>query len=240
MEKLLLFDVDGTLVDTEGAGLLSLQDGVYDAFPHLGGETFPPLDLGGATDGSVVAFLFEEFGVENHEENRAQFYESYLEALASRLREFTGQGKGRVLEGVIPLLEHLRENRPEWTLGLLTGNAARGALAKLSHYQLDHFFLFGAYGDDHADRNALGPIALERASRDHELEFSPADVVIIGDTHKDISCARAFGAHALAVATGSPTVEDLARAKPDILLESFGNLPQVVDAIGSLFVGQEG
>lgn len=237
MEKLLLFDVDGTLVDTEGAGLYSLRDGIFSAFPELAGKPFPALDLGGATDGSVVAFLFEEFGIEDHKENRERFFGSYLKALKSRLRSFQEEGKGRVLEGVIPLLEQIQANRPEWTLGLLTGNTSSGARAKLSHYQIDHYFLVGAYGDDHADRNALGPIALQRAASDHDLHFSAEETVIIGDTPKDIACARAFGAHVVAVATGASSREELEEGNPDRILKDFRESSEVMEAISSLFVG---
>ena len=121
------------------------------------------------------------------------------------------------------------------TLGLLTGNTADGAKVKLSHYGVDHHFVFGAYGDDHADRNALGPIALERAERDHGLKFDPTDVVVIGDTPKDVACARAFGARVIAVATGASSHEELAAFDPDILLEDFANTDDALAAIEAAF-----
>ncbi|MDF2377151.1 MAG: HAD family hydrolase [Verrucomicrobiales bacterium] len=235
MEKLLLFDIDGTLIDTEGAGLISLEEGLFSAFPELEGRPFPPLDLGGATDGSVIAFLFEAFGLEDHSGNRERFFEFYLHALKGRLQSFEKEGKGRLLAGVVPLLEGLARCSDRVTLGLLTGNTADGAKVKLSHYGVDHHFVFGAYGDDHADRNALGPIALERAERDHGLKFDPTDVVVIGDTPKDVACARAFGARVIAVATGASSHEELAAFDPDILLEDFANTDDALAAIEAAF-----
>ncbi|MDF1656632.1 MAG: HAD hydrolase-like protein [Verrucomicrobiales bacterium] len=235
MEKLLLFDIDGTLIDTEGAGLISLQKGMVTAFPELSGRAFPPLDLGGATDSSVVAFLFEAYGLENHFENQTRFFDFYLIALKEQLQVFEKEGKGRVLDGVVPLLQQLATCSHRWTLALLTGNTAHGARAKLSHYGVDHHFAFGAYGDDHADRNELGPIALRRAEKDHGLIFDSADVVVIGDTPKDVACARAFGARVIAVATGASSHQELAGVDPDILLKNFEDTDETLAAIEAVF-----
>ncbi len=235
MENLLLFDIDGTLIDTEGAGLISLEEGMFSAFPDLSGKPFPPLDLGGATDGSVVAFLFESFELDDHPENRTRFFDSYLTALKGRLKSFEKEGKGRLLPGVVPLLEALAMCPDRMTLGILTGNTAEGAKAKLRHYGVDHHFVFGAYGDDHADRNALGPIALRRAEVDHGLKFEPAKVVVIGDTPKDVICARAFGARVIAVATGASSHQDLAATDPDMLLHDLENTDHTISVIESVF-----
>lgn len=231
MEKLLLFDIDGTLIDTEGAGLHSLHEGFFAAFPELSGRPFPPLDLGGATDGSVVEFLFRTFGLEDRGENRDRFYRAYLGALRLRLQAFTAEGKGRLLDGVVPLLEALADLADEWTLALLTGNTAEGARVKLSHYGVDHHFAFGAFGDDSPDRNALGPIALQRAAGEHGLFFEAADVVVIGDTPKDVACARAFGAKVIAVATGAAPATVLEASEPDLLLPDFADTAASLAAI---------
>lgn len=233
--KLLLFDIDGTLIDTEGAGLYSLEEGFFAAFPGSQGIPFPPLDLGGATDGSVVAFLFEEFGIEDHEKNRERFFSFYSSALKRKLVEFQARGKGRLLPGVIPLLDELSRADHPSILALLTGNTSEGAFIKLSHYAIDHHFAFGAFGDDHPDRDALGPIAMRRAAELHGSAFAPDDIVIIGDTPKDVRCARAFGAKVIAVATGACSEEVLLESNPDILLSSLEHTGKVLEALDNVF-----
>ncbi len=103
-------------------------------------------------------------------------------------------------------------------LAILTGNTQAGAWVKLRHYGIDQHFSVGAYGDDHHDRNALGPIARERAVSAFGRDFLPADIAVIGDTPKDIACARAFGARVVAVASGAATRSELEVMSPDVLL----------------------
>lgn len=235
MKRLLLFDIDGTLIDTEGAGLAALEDGLYEAFPGREHISFPPLDLGGATDGSVIAFLFRHFTIEDHPENHRLFHGAYTGALRSRLETFRGEGRGRILPGVRRLVEHLAEER-DFALGLLTGNMEAGARIKLDHFDLGRHFAFGAFGDDHHDRNLLGPIAVERAFQCTGATFASGDTVIIGDTIKDIACARAFGARVVGVATGSSSGQTLASGDPDALLQDLSDLPAVLEAIESVFL----
>ena len=235
MKALLLFDIDGTLVDTEGAGLLSLEEGLFGAFPeHRGSRPFPPLDLAGATDGSVVAFLFEHFEIEDHSGSREAFFESYSACLDHCMGQYRAMGKGQALLGVAELLTILSARPQDFDLGLLTGNTEQGARIKLRHFALDTHFTFGAFGDDHHDRNQLGPIALERAREQTGRSFSPDTVVIIGDTVKDIACARAFGARVLAVASGSVSRKTLEAARPDAILDDLGNLTEVLEVIDGL------
>jgi phosphoglycolate phosphatase-like HAD superfamily hydrolase len=115
--------------------------------------------------------------------------------------EYRQQIIRRVFGGVSELLSQLPA-RHEATVGLLTGNTAGGAASKMRHFGLAHHFAFGACGCDHADRNRLGPIALERAVAHAGQTFTAAETWIIGDTPKDIACAHAIGARCLAVATG--------------------------------------
>jgi phosphoglycolate phosphatase-like HAD superfamily hydrolase len=106
-------------------------------------------------------------------------------------------------------------------VGLLTGNIAGGAQAKMRHFGLDHHFPFGAFGDDHHDRNELGPVALERASGHAGRSFSPRETLVIGDTPEDIRCAQAMGARCLAVATGSFSAAQLREHGAEIVVESL-------------------
>ena len=230
----MLFDIDGTLVDTEGAGLESLKGGLYSAFPDCVGREFPPLDLGGATDGSVVAFLFAHFSIEDTEGNRDLFFESYSSCLDETLVSFRENGKGRALPGVSDSLKVLQE-MVTVPMGLLTGNIESGARIKLRHFGLDGYFRFGAFGDDHHDRNELGPIAMERAKKETGQDFAPEETAIIGDTLKDIACARACGAKAIAVATGTVSREALLAAEPDLFFDDLSEPGEVLLAIEAVF-----
>ncbi len=232
--KLLLFDIDGTLVDTEGAGLVALEAGFFKAFPFCRERSFPTLDLGGATDSSVVAFLLDHFEIEDHGDHRDLFFDEYLQALDCYMREFRSRGKGRILPGVPELLGRLRA-REDCLLGILTGNVEAGARLKLKHFDIDHHFGFGAFGTDHETRNGLGPIAIDRAEVVAGRRFDPSSVVILGDTLKDIACARAFNARVIAVATGGASEKILGSGSPDILLPNFVDTAASIEAIDSLF-----
>lgn len=232
--KLILFDIDGTLIDTEGAGLMALEVAFYAAFPEHLGRVFPPLELGGATDNGLVMYLFDHFGLADLPEHRIRFFCSYIEQLSANLERFSVEGRGRVLPGVMDILDALSRGDGHY-LAILTGNTQAGAWVKLRHYGIDRHFSVGAYGDDHHDRNALGPIARERAVSVFGRDFLPADIAVIGDTPKDIACARAFGARVVAVASGAATRSELEAMAPDVLLDDLSDCSGVVKAIASLF-----
>lgn len=229
---LLLFDIDGTLLDTGGAGLNALRAGLLEEFGLLDrAEDFPPLDLAGATDSGVVRFLFDHFAIPVSEENIERFYARYHHQLEHGLKT-EGLTRGRLLPGIDRLMERLKDHHA--VLGLLTGNIARGAWTKVASYGLEGVFEFGAFGDDHHDRNELGPVAMARAAAFSGREFAPNLVFIIGDTPKDIRCARACGAWAVAVATGRFSREELAEHEPDLLFDSLEDIEHFVTEIERL------
>ncbi len=211
---LLLFDIDGTLVDTGGKGMNALRKTAVEVF----GSDGPPLDLAGSTDLGIISNLYLHFEVEPSEERTHRFFEIYHQHLKASLE--SDLAEGRVLDGVMEWLEELALHRHA-QLGLLTGNTELGAEIKLRHYGLHHHFPFGAYGSDRADRNLLGHIALERAFAVTGKKFTPEQTLIIGDTPKDIACAHAIGARCLAVATGHFTAEQLEKAGADWVLGSL-------------------
>lgn len=212
-KKLLLFDVDCTLVDTGGAGMSALKEAARKIFGNEG----PPLDLAGSTDSGIVRGLFQYFGQEYDPVLEEEFYQVYLPLMEENLKqEHFG---GRVLEGVCDLLSDLEKEGN--TLGLLTGNIERGGWAKVNHYGLAEYFQFGSWGDDHWDRNQLGPIAIERANEKTGQGFTAADVIVIGDTCKDVACAHAIGAPCLAVATGNVSAADLEKCGADLVIEDL-------------------
>lgn len=218
---LYLFDIDGTLIDTGGAGMAALKQATREIF----GDEGPELDLAGSTDLGIVGGIHRHYGVEFTDEAFENYISVYHERLAANLAR--GEFAGRVIAGVFPLLQHLAADDSA-TLGLLTGNTAQGAGIKVGHFGLADYFAFGAYGCDHADRNYLGPIALQRAQNHSGRAFCVDETWIIGDTPKDIACAQAIGARCLAVATGSFSIAQLQSHGADLVVASLE------DAIGLL------
>lgn len=211
---LYLFDIDGTLVDTGGAGMAALKEATCEIFGHEG----PALDLAGSTDLGIVANIHAHFEIEPTRERIDAYFDVYLGRLDWNLTR--GGFSGRVFDGVHELLAGLAD-RPDATIGLLTGNIAGGAASKMRHFGLSGHFPFGAYGSDHADRNRLGPIALERAAVHAGRSFTAAETWVIGDTPKDIACAHAIGARCLAVATGQFSAAALEEHGADRVVESL-------------------
>jgi phosphoglycolate phosphatase-like HAD superfamily hydrolase len=211
---LLLFDIDGTLVDTGGKGMAALRKTASEIFGNEG----PPLDLAGSTDLGILENLHAHFGAAPCAERTHRFFETYHIHLEDSLISNTAEG--RVLDGVVELLQEIA-GAPHAKPALLTGNTMQGAWIKLRHYRLDHHFSFGAYGSDRADRNLLGRIALERALAHTGQAYGPERTLVIGDTPKDIACAHAVGAKCLAVATGQFTESQLAEAGADWVAASL-------------------
>jgi len=230
--RLLLFDIDGTLLHTGGAGISAIHEGMRNAFDLRNtADQMPPLELGGATDAGLARFLFNHFEIDHSTENEEAFYNAYHECLSQNLAHHSKINTGHLLPGVTELLESLNKH-DHLALGLLTGNIQRGAWTKLEQFDIEHFFQTGAFGDDHHDRNHLGPIAIDRAAQHFECDFSAEDTIIIGDTPKDIACARACGACAVAVATGTFTFEALSSFEPDHLFENFEDESSFFKVIG--------
>lgn len=220
---LILFDIDGTILTSGGAGETALRLGFQEEFGLE--ETLTQVEISGRTDSGIARQILARHGLEAHEENLDRFFNAYLRHLEALLPERTG----RVLPGVLPLLETLREI-PNVCLGLLTGNLERGAFLKLRHYGVGNIFKFGAFADDHHDRNQLGAFALARARAHHGGSFAPHRTFVVGDTPHDISCARACSAQAIAVATGSFTMEQLDPFHPDALFPNLSDLAAVLRA----------
>jgi phosphoglycolate phosphatase-like HAD superfamily hydrolase len=228
-DTLLLFDIDGTLLDTGGAGAGALLDAAESVF-GVRREDLPPLDLAGATDGGVIRKLFEDAKHEFGEEKAEAFRDCYLVRLQERLRH--PGFAGCLLGGVAPLLSRLGQSNG-FAIGLLTGNLRRGAAYKLDRFGIAHHFADGGFGDDGEHRNDLGPIAVRRMEARTGRTFPPAQVIVLGDTPKDIACAHAMGARCLAVATGKFDRASLTPFEPWMLLDDLTDEDRVVDALGS-------
>ena len=225
LEKtLLLFDIDGTLITGGGCGERSLRLAARDTFGV--DDDLRDIEIAGRTDTGIARQLLRKHGRAETDAAISELLGNYLRHLPVLLRTT----QGRVLPGVEALLAMLAP-RGDVVLGLLTGNIARGAEHKLSHFGVWKYFGFGAFADDHHERDRLGPFALARArERGHEVALSRT--FIIGDTEHDISCARAIGAKAVAVATGNFRTEQLAPHTPDVLLENLADIPATLHALG--------
>lgn len=214
MKYVYLFDIDGTLLNTGGAGQSAMERALETAF-HLT-DLSHDIPAAGRTDRAITADLFAHHGIPDRPESWNRFMQAYVEHLPQSLAELDG----RVLPGVVDLLDTLAD-RGDVALGLLTGNFRRGAELKLEYYLLDHHFRFGGFGDVHFDRDDVARAALAEACRFLDREQSSDHIWVIGDTPSDVKCARAIGAHAVAVATGIFSSEELEAAQPDFLFADF-------------------
>ena len=219
MQKLVLFDIDGTLVLTGGAGLRAMNRALEEAFGHSGGLDGIPVV--GRTDWAILSDAVRRVGRALDGALLDDLRERYVANLAEEI-EAPGQGRKGVMPGIREILDHL-EQRDDLLVGLLTGNFEEGARVKLAHFDLWRYFRCGAFGGDAADRNALVPFAVERARSCGLPDIADADVIVVGDTPHDVMCAQVAGATAVAVATGSSSVEELRAAGADHVFEDLGD-----------------
>ena len=209
-----LFDIDGTLIASGGAGKAALEAALADEFGIT--RLIDKLQLSGRTDRAIILDLFRLHVIDDTPENHARLRDAYLRHLPSYLHA------GRVLPGIVELLAHLA-GREDVALGLLTGNVRAGAKVKLGYFGLHHYFAFGGYGDHHLDRDDVAREALAEVHRQHNGSICPDRIWVVGDTPLDIRCARAIGARAVAVATGWHRLEELAEHAPDLLLADLSD-----------------
>ena len=222
--RLVLWDVDGTLIHTRGIGA-----DVFDrAFRHVLGRTPEGrISLSGKTDPQIVREYLELMAVHDTERHLPQVLaqlEAELSAAAGVLAEI-----GEPLPGIPEVLARLAASDGV-RQSLLTGNVVANAVVKVTAFGLERWLdlEIGAYGSDHADRRQLVPIALERARRLRGVDTSPADTWVVGDTGNDLACARAGGARCLLVATGGPPFDELKALDPDALLADLADTDLVV------------
>ncbi len=226
--RLVLFDVDGTLVLTGGVGARAMTLALRDL---LGVENgFDGIPMPGRTDGIILGDALERGGHKGDEALLREFHDRYMEHLAREIHHpAPGKYKG-VMPGIRPLLDALA-SRDDVFLALLTGNFRAAARVKLEHFDLWRYFCCGAFAEDAHDRNELVPIAVTRARECGLPEVAPDHVVVIGDTPLDVGCARAAGARAIAVATGGVDSGTLRASGADAVFEDLSDTATVLDAI---------
>jgi phosphoglycolate phosphatase len=215
MVRLVLFDIDGTLVHTGHAGTSAFSKAFATEFNlHHGAEK---MKFAGRTDVSLVREFFKIHGLPETPEHFRQFFERYVFWLDHILAHSTGG----VCHGVREFIGDLLALPSPPVLGLLTGNIKLGAEIKLRRFGLWEIFHTGAFADDHEDRNHIAVAALERGRRVLGNNLQPHEVIVIGDTPFDIRCGKFIGAKVLAVATGGAKLAELEEYKPDWAVEDL-------------------
>ena len=221
MKLLLLWDIDGTLIASGGAGMKAMQMALRDVFGV--DDSLADIEFAGRTDRWIIGEVFRKFGLPDTPENFARYFDGYVARLPGQLANPQARVLPGVREAVLAATAHAAVAQ-----GLLTGNMRRGAQAKLSHHGLWDHFPFGAFADDSAHRNELGPHALRRAREHHGVDFSADHVWVIGDTPHDIACGKAIGARTLAVATGTCPLDQLLAHAPTAALADLTDTGEVM------------
>ena len=224
-KKLLLFDIDGTLMDSGGAGLRAMETAFHEKYGAK--STLEGITLAGNTDMRILREIFDNLKIEHDDKEVLKLKEAYLRHLSTEIEN----PSLHIKPGIEQLLSHLL-TMDNVELGLLTGNIREGAEIKLKAVGIAHYFYFGAYGSDHWDRNMLLPYAVDRFRSISGINVPHEDCVVIGDTPLDVHCARPYGATALAVLTGYSTREALAEAGPDAIMEDLSDINAFIRATG--------
>ena len=239
MRKLVLFDIDGTLVLTGGAGIRAMNRACEELVGHpLALDGIP---VAGRTDRIILTDVVARAGRALDDGLLERLRKRYISNLREeieqpgRTQSFESLGPRGGVKAVMPGIRELLdvlELREDIFLGLLTGNFEAGARIKLEHFDLWRYFRCGAFGDDAADRNELVPFALERARRCGMPDISPHDILVVGDTPHDVACARAVGATPVAVATGGFTVKQLRESGAEIVFQDLSRTSEFLNLLG--------
>jgi phosphoglycolate phosphatase-like HAD superfamily hydrolase len=211
-----LFDIDGTLLSSGGAGKAAMEAALTEEFGVTDIQRDVPYS--GRTDRAIGQDLFRVHALHWSPSNWQRFLAGYLRLLPAYLQSH----QGAVLPGIEALLRHLR-TQSQAAIGLLTGNVRQGARLKLGHYGIYDYFGFGGFGDHHLDRNDVAQEALQEVQKRFNGAVEPGRIWVIGDTPLDISCARSIGARVAAVATGWYSRDQLAAALPDLVLSDLSD-----------------
>jgi len=224
--RLVLFDIDGTILRSNGAGRRAMIAALREVFGVTGPEDHR---YDGKTDPQIVREVMRLEG--RHDAHIDERMDALMTLYLAHLERELQHVDMMVYPGILELLAAL-ERRHDTILGLLTGNLREGAQAKLRAAGIDpHRFRVGAFGSDHEDRPELPAVALRRAQAELGVEINGEHLVIIGDTPADIECGRSLGVRAIGVATGSYSVDELLRHSPHAVFETLADTQRVVSAI---------
>lgn len=222
---MILFDIDGTLIDSGGAGVRSLALAFQDLFSIP--DAFSAISMAGKTDTQIIREGLIAWGLSSGDGAVPRVIATYL----SHLRREVVNDRRHMKRGVAELLAALSEEADRMRLGLLTGNIERGARIKLDPFGLNVHFPFGAFGDDDEDRNNLLPFAVQRHRALYGTDVAFDRCVIVGDTPRDVECAKRYGAASVAVATGPYGVDELIQSGADRVLEDLTDIGAIREAL---------
>ena len=229
MKRLILFDIDGTILSTNGAATRAFHRALLATYGTAGPIANHPFD--GKTDRQIARELLRMAGLDDATITRSfqELWTVYLRALAAEL----GRPDSRMVvhPGVAELLDRLAQMQEDFVVGLLTGNIEAGATIKLSAVRLEHHFRFGAFGSDSEHREELPAVAVERARALTGQDYRGHDIVIIGDTPADMTCGLGLGVRSLGVATGRYAPDQLKDAGAWSVLTDLGDTDRVLDLL---------
>lgn len=227
MVKLILFDIDGTLISSGGAGTRALNESFNEIFSIPDG--FQGVRMAGKTDIEIMKEGMLKHNIKPEDGFGKKMVEGYIYHLR---REINNNGR-HLKPGIKEILSRLKEIEGVY-LGLLTGNLEKGARIKLEPFGINPYFPFGAFGSDDEDRNRLLPIALRRFSDIYKINLKPEDSIVIGDTPRDVTCSKPFGAFSVVVATGPYSLEELQNSGADLVLKDLLDQKRLIDLINNL------
>lgn len=227
MQRLVLFDIDETMISSDGAGRRAIGKALMDLF-GVKPESIT-VSMSGKTDPQILSEILRaaEMSEEEIQSRLSEMFELYISILKEELKKCN---RYIMHKGVPEILEILHKH-DDVCLGLLTGNIETGARMKLDIFDLNRYFPIGAYGSDSADRMELPHVANLRAKDHYGVQFRPEQLVIIGDSIYDVMCAKGYGARCIAVNTGVTRREELEEQKPDYLFATLEDAPVVLNAI---------
>lgn len=224
--KLVLFDIDGTILTDRGASRSAFADALRHTYGYT--EDLGRYDFSGRTDPQIAHMVLADAGF-SRDDVEARFTDLWKRYLAGLARNATPE-RVQVMPGIPELIEALH-GRDDVVLALLTGNIEPGARLKLGGANLNDYFPFGAFGSDSADRTELPPIAVRRANEHLGMHFEGSDVVIIGDSIYDVRCGVPWDATTIAVASGKTSAELLRAENPTHFFPNAADVGAVLSAI---------
>ncbi|MFA5353840.1 MAG: HAD family hydrolase [Thermodesulfovibrionales bacterium] len=226
--KLILFDIDGTIMDSGGAGSRSLDLAFKELFSIP--KAFSGITMAGKTDLQIMQEALRKHNLPS--ENGA--IPAVMEVYLRNLKREIGNDEKHLKPGIREALEAIRKEGDRYIMGLLTGNIEEGARIKLDTFDLNPYFPSGAFGNDHEDRNMLLPIAVKRFEALTGRAIEHRNCIIIGDTPRDVHCAKPYGAACIGVATGPYPKQDLVEAGADAVMDDLSRTAHLLEAIGDL------
>ncbi|HMK44908.1 MAG TPA: HAD family hydrolase [Dissulfurispiraceae bacterium] len=226
--KLILFDIDGTLLSAGGAGTRSLELAFRDQFDIE--NAFQDISMAGKTDPQIIREGLVHHGLPGENGIVPRLIAAYLTHLAEEMRK---SKKKHLKPGVLAALRALSA-MPDFSVGLLTGNLEAGARIKLETFAIYRHFICGAFGSDHEDRNQLLPIAMQRFMDMHGRPIEARQCIIVGDTPRDVACSKPYGARCIAVATGPYDRGILDETDADEVFDDLADTARFLAAVEAL------